>query len=166
MSPWLRWLPSLHKVNVPSCRTNLAQSVWTAAHSEIPRLEKAPLAVCHLLRLTLAGLDARFMGGILEARGSAITNSSAAKETPTALEEIRTEGGVGGAASPESDEAFAAPRQGDAKVSPRREKKGGKKMRWAHGRSCSTSCRGMSRRPPENQEQSAKPHPPDPVENE
>lgn len=70
-SPWLRWLPSLHRVNVPSCRTNLAQSVWTAAHSEIPRLEKAPLAVCHLLnmRLTLAGLDARFMGGILEACG-------------------------------------------------------------------------------------------------
>lgn len=78
-SPWLRWLPSLHKVNVPSWRTNLAQSVWTAAHSEIPRLEKAPLAVCHLLnmRLMLAGLDARFLGGILEACGSAITNRSA-----------------------------------------------------------------------------------------
>lgn len=84
----MRYLPSLHKVNVPSCRTNLAQSFWTAAHSEIPRLEKAHLAVCHFSEHATSGLDARFMDGILEACGSLITNRIAERETSMALEKI------------------------------------------------------------------------------
>lgn len=147
---------------------HVGQSVWTAAHSEISRLEKAHLAVCHILnmRLMFAGLDARFMGGILEACGSTITNRIAVKETSMALEKNSNKGRIGRAGIPESDKVFAVSRQGDTKVLPPKGEKEGKKMRWAHGRSCSTSCRGMSRRPHENQEQSAKPHPPNPVENE
>lgn len=84
------------------------------------------MAVCHLLnmRLLLAGLDARFMGGIQEACGSTITNRIAAKEMPMALDEISNEGSIGGAATPESGEVSP---QGDVKVSPRREKKKGRK---------------------------------------
>lgn len=73
-------------------------------------------------------------------RGSAITNRIALSARKVEMVGQRT---------PESEEVFCSftsrRREG---FTPKGEKEG-KKMRWAHGRSCSTSCRGMSRRPPE-----------------
>lgn len=145
LSPWLRYLPSLHKVNVPSCRDRPCTISWTAAHSEIPRLEKARLAVCQRLnmRFTPAGLNARIMGGILEACGSTITNRTAEKEMSMAPEKISNKGIIGEAGIPVSDKGFAVSwRVGKGLTL--QEEKGGKKMSWAHGRSCSTSCRGWA----------------------
>lgn len=66
------------------------------------------MAVCQQLnmRLTPAGLDARIMGGILEACGSTIANRTTEKEMATALEKISNKGIIGAAGIPGSDKGF------------------------------------------------------------
>lgn len=60
------------------------------------------------MRLTPAGLDARIMGGILEACGSTIANRTTEKEMATALEKISNKGIIGAAGIPGSDKGFAS----------------------------------------------------------
>lgn len=68
------------------------------------------------MQFMLPGLDARFMGGILEACGSTIANGIAENEMPMALEKISHKGIVGAAGIPEGDKVFAVSRLGDTKV--------------------------------------------------
>lgn len=144
MSPWLRYLPSLHKVNVPSCRTNPAQSVGPQPIQRFPDWRKHVWQFVSGPTCDLCLQDYMHVSRVAfwGACGSTITNRIAEDEMSTALEQISNKGTICAAGIPEGLIRFCSFMSGRCDGLIPEGEKGGKKMRWAHERSCSTSCRG------------------------